>query len=141
MTDMQPQNLEYTPGPENLPPTPPVSGERVPVLPAPEAGIETGVERKEQVAEASAVAADAAGVAVPTAPPVVIPDDAAQAAPATVSGPAIAADEDVIEKEWVDRAKKIVQDTQDNPYERSNQVTALQRDYQKKRYGRETKAA
>lgn len=137
---MQPQNIEYTPGPENLPPTPPASAERVPVLPAPEAGIETGADRKEQVAEASAAVSDAAGVAAPAAAATVPDDPSAAVVPVSTSGPVIAADEDVIEKEWVDRAKKIVQDTRDNPYERSNQVTALQTDYQQKRFGRETKA-
>lgn len=138
---MQPQNVEYTPGPENLPPPPAESGERVPVLPAPEAGVETGAERKEQAADTRAASADAAGAAVPAQNPVtpLVQDDITP--PASVTGPTIAADEDVIEKEWVDRAKKVVNDTKDDPYERSNQVTALQNDYQQKRFGRGTKAA
>ena len=73
----------------------------------------------------------------PVVPPA--PDDTTPTT--SVAGPTIAADEDVIEKEWVDRAKKVVNDTKDDPYERSNQVTALQSDYQQKRFGRGTKAA
>ena len=140
MTDMQPANLEHTPGPELHVPTPPVGSEHIPVLPMPEAGVETGAERVEQVAEASAVAADAAGTPGAVGPPQVTVSQE-QAAPATSMGPAVAADEDVIEKEWVDRAKKLVNDTKDDPYTRSEQVTALQTEYQAKRFGRDAKKA
>ena len=138
---MQPANLEHTPGPEQLPSTPPSVGERIPVLPMPEAGIETGAERVEQVAEASAIAADAAGT--PGVTPVVDAPRAAESPAAQLGsmGPTVAADEDVIEKEGVDRAKKLVNDTRDDPYERSNQVTALQQEYQGKRFGRDVKKA
>lgn len=48
-----------------------------------------------------------------------------------------AADEDLIEKEWVDRAKKIIEDTKEDPYRREQEIGQLQREYIKKRYGRE----
>ena len=57
---MQPQNTENRGGLEQLPAQPTPSGERIPVLPSPEGGIETGAERREQAAEAQAAAADAA---------------------------------------------------------------------------------
>jgi len=51
--------------------------------------------------------------------------------------PLIANDDDLIEKEWVDKAKKILADTKDDPYQREKEVGKLQVDYIKKRYGRE----
>lgn len=50
--------------------------------------------------------------------------------------PAVAADEDLIEKEWVDSAKKIIEKTKDDPYSRERQVNKLQADYLQKRYGK-----
>ena len=58
------------------------------------------------------------------------PDTTVTAAPAT------AADEDLIEKDWVIKLKQIIKDTQDDPYQREQQVSALQRDYIYKRDGR-----
>lgn len=53
--------------------------------------------------------------------------------------PLVAADEDLVEKEWVDKAKKIVNATKDDPYNQEKQVSKLQADYLKKRYGKEVK--
>ncbi len=53
------------------------------------------------------------------------------------AGPTLAADDDVIEKEWVDKAKKIIADTQNDPYKREKEIGKLQADYLKKRYGKE----
>jgi len=53
--------------------------------------------------------------------------------------PASANDEEVIEKEWVDRAKQIVQQTKSDPYKQEQEVSKLQADYLKKRYGKEVK--
>lgn len=55
--------------------------------------------------------------------------------------PTVAADDEVIEKEWVDKAKKIVSQTKDNPYEQEKEVSKLQADYLKKRYGKDVKLA
>ncbi len=133
ITDMQPEYSKPTIGQEQLPLPPAPAGERLPVLPAPEGGIETGAERVEQTAEASAAVADAtatgAPVVVSTAPVV---DESAT----STAGPAVAADDDVIEKDWVDKAKKIVLDTRDDPHGRSSKVNELQKDYLKKRYGK-----
>lgn len=51
--------------------------------------------------------------------------------------PLTAADDDLIEKEWVDKAKKIVASTKDDPYKREQEVGRLQEDYLRKRYGKE----
>lgn len=53
--------------------------------------------------------------------------------------PIVAADEDLIEKEWVDRAKKIIASTKNDPYLQEKEVSKLQADYLKKRYGKEIK--
>lgn len=66
-----------------------------------------------------------------TAKPVVVP--------VGDTNPISASDEDVIEKEWVDKAKKIVAQTKDDPYAQEKEVSKLQADYLKKRYGREIK--
>lgn len=134
MTDMQPENTKPTIGPEQLPMPPAISSERIPVLPSPEGGIETGAERREQAAEASAAASDAAAVGTAAPPPV--PAEPPVAAQPVSDSPAVAADEDVIEKEWVDKAKKIILETPDDPHGRASRVNELQRDYLKKRYGK-----
>ena len=137
MTDMQPQNNEQNIGLEQLPMPPSIGGERVPTLPAPEGGIETGLEQREQTADAQAAAANAAGVATAAMP--IIDDSAtAQAVPDIDTSALIATeDEDVIEKEWVEKAKQIVTTTADDPHLRSDQVAALQKEYLHKRFNKE----
>jgi hypothetical protein len=137
---MQPKNSQpEAMGPEQLPMPPVYSGESIPSLPPLDTGIEKGAERREQAAEAGAHAADAATFAapaiVPLAPQVVVPPaDPQQAVP--VGSPLVAADEDLIEKEWVDKAKEIILHTRDDPHARTQKVNELQRDYLQKRYGR-----
>lgn len=63
-----------------------------------------------------------------TLPTVVIPDT-----------PDIAEDVDLIETEWVNKAKKIVDETKDDPRQQKRQVSALKADYMKKRYGKDMK--
>ena len=57
------------------------------------------------------------------------------------SNPAIADDVDVIEKEWVDKAKQIIELTKDNPHQQEREVGKLQQDYMQKRYGKKIKSA
>ena len=82
-----------------------------------------------------------------TAPPVPVPPPLppqrvlvpvhATATSDDAAGPVLASDDDLIEKEWVDKAKKIIADTQNDPYRREQEVTKLQIDYLRKRYGKE----
>jgi hypothetical protein len=51
--------------------------------------------------------------------------------------PQLADDSDLIEKEWVDKAKRIVQANLENPYEQSRELTSLKADYMKKRYNKD----
>lgn len=53
--------------------------------------------------------------------------------------PLVAADQDLIESVWVDKAKKIVQETRNDPYLQESKVSQLQADYLKKRYGKDIK--
>ena len=137
---MQPENSPVPNGPETPAATPTQNGERIPVLPTPESGVDVGLERVEQNAEAHAAAANAVYQGAPLPPPVpVSPTPSAQ--PVSDDNPAVAGDEDVIEKEWVDKAKKILLETKDDPYKRTSRVNELQRDYLKKRYNKDLGAA
>lgn len=138
---MQPENSQNTPQGVEHAPMPPVSGgEYVPSLPPLETGLERGQQQFEQAAEAGARASDAAvsvtaaaAIAAPVAP---TQNPVADAGQATAGSPMVAADEDLIEKEWVDKAKDIITQTKDDPHARTAQVNALQRDYLQKRYGK-----
>jgi hypothetical protein len=59
--------------------------------------------------------------------------------PTSVPTPATAADQDLIEPEWVNKAEQVVKETEGNPYAEEEGVENLQVDYLKKRYGHEVK--
>ncbi len=128
------------PGPERSPESAPnVSNpELSPELPfnSPERGQTAAPERApEQAAQAQAsLSAQPIPITLPT--PVPLQDDATQSVAAD-DLPAVAGDEDLIEKEWVDKAKQIISETRDDPAAREKQVGRLQADYLKKRYGKE----
>jgi hypothetical protein len=82
--------------------------------------------------------------ATPAQPFLPAPDPATASTPSVqplAGSPAVAADDDLIEKEWVDKAKKIIQETRSDPYMQERQVSMLQADYMKKRYGKDVKIA
>jgi hypothetical protein len=71
--------------------------------------------------------------------PVTIPDDTAQLPPAaTPVSPATkglqAHDADLIEKEWVHRAKNIVEKTHDDPHRQKSEMSKVKADYIQKRF-------
>jgi len=133
---MEPETSAPKFGPEQAPTQ--YGPERIPQPVQPERGLlETGAEHTEQVAENAARASDTASVVVATPTTVLTSDGSDSQDLSAVSAPALAADEDLIEKEWVDRAKKIIADTRTDPFQQENAVSQLQKDYQKKRYGRE----
>ena len=138
---MQPENSQSAASrAEQLPMPPSIGPENVPSLPPLDASLERGHQRVEQAAEAGAKISDAAAasaavaIATPVAP-AQVPTDTTQAAATTVS-PIVAGDEDLIEKEWVDKAKEIIGQTRDDPHARTAKVNQLQRDYLQKRYGK-----
>lgn len=53
--------------------------------------------------------------------------------------PAMAADEDLIEKEWVEKAKKVIAETKHDPFLQEQAVSKLQADYLQKRYNKTVK--
>lgn len=56
-----------------------------------------------------------------------------------VSLPTEAQDTDLIEKEWVERAKQIVEHTREDPYEQLRALSHMKADYLKKRYNKDIK--
>lgn len=55
--------------------------------------------------------------------------------------PTIADDTDLIEKEWVDKAKQIVEQTKNDPYVQNQEMNKLKTDYIKKRYNKDMSQA
>ncbi len=53
--------------------------------------------------------------------------------------PDTADDNDLIEKEWVAKAKQIIEKTRDNPYQQSQDITNFKSDYMQKRYNKSIK--
>lgn len=123
------------------PPTPERSA--VPVPPergfdAPDRLAPANMERTGETLSQGAAAGVFTGgpIALPTLPtPVPVATD--ESTVAADDNPVAAADDDLIEKEWVDRAKKIIAETKDDPHNREIAIGKLQSDYLKKRYGKE----
>jgi hypothetical protein len=108
---------------------------------------EQGVERRQEQVERRGEMPGAEAPQLVLPPPVVIPTQPVPAADDTTpqatsdDAPLVANDDDLIEKEWVDKAKKIISETKDDPYRREKEVSRLQADYLQKRYGKELGAA
>lgn len=139
---MQP---ELSPGPRSYEqqPVPQVESYDVPPNFAnPETQPSTSPERIEQ--RSAVELAPQPAVSMPAMPLPPIPQ-APVATPVAVDpaavNPVAANDDDVIEKEWVDRAKQVIIQTKDNPYAREKAIGELQRDYLSKRYGRQIGAS
>lgn len=109
--------------------------ENAPQLNNPEANLERSAESAGRKTETNTNVSDANMAMVLPMPvlPVISDDNFTTDS----SYPLIANDDDLIEKEWVDKAKKIIAETKDDPYQREKEVSKLQVDYIKKRYGRE----
>jgi len=105
----------------------------------PETAVEKSVEQQaERQGETSTKQIARPTLPSPVSAPPVPTSSAQSAMPLTGDdAPLAAADEDLIEKEWVDKAKKIVEETRDDPYRREQEVGKLQADYLRKRYGKE----
>lgn len=131
---MNPELPQVRPPVENLPPA---SGGEV--------RLDGDINRVE--VERSAAERPIANMADAQMPATVLPTVPLPATPAvqapvstttsTDDTPLIASDDDLIEKEWVDKLKRIITLTKDDPYERARVIAQLQADYLKKRYNRE----
>ncbi|HUC19898.1 MAG TPA: hypothetical protein VMR98_00165 [Candidatus Polarisedimenticolaceae bacterium] len=141
---MQPnQNANTQPAPNQLPPSERISSPTPEQQPAP-AAPETAPNAPQSAPQSQPVQLpqipDVPAQQVPGAP---APDPLGPALPAppvpATPNPIVANDTDVIEKEWVDQANKIIEQTKNDPYVEEEAVEALQVDYLKKRYGHEVK--
>lgn len=138
MTDMEPKFSS----PESAPGGAPQQPERLDTSERGYDELPLNPERRgqapvEQAPAEPATSVPPAAITLPT-PVAPVADDTTTPTDET---PAVAADEDLIEKEWVDKAKKIIAETKDDPYRREREVGKLQSDYLKKRYGKELGAA
>jgi len=73
-------------------------------------------------------------------------DDVIQPQPAVATiadsdSPDTASDGDVIEAEWVSKAKDVVNKTKSDPYLQDKEISKIQAEYLKKRYNKEIKTA
>ncbi len=57
------------------------------------------------------------------------------------TNPPVAGDDDLIEKEWVTKAKEIVEKTKHDPHLETKEISLFRADYLKKRYNKELKVA
>lgn len=77
---------------------------------------------------------------IPAAPPPAAPlaDDTSQPI-SNVTRDLHAEETDLIEKEWVERAKHIVATTQDDPYKQKHEISKAKADYIQKRFNKTIK--
>jgi hypothetical protein len=75
----------------------------------------------------------------PLAPPQLPPQAAQAPLAAQAHSPATADDSDLIEKEWVEKAKQIVAATREDPHAQNRQMSRFKADYLKKRYNKDIK--
>lgn len=109
------------------------------VLPSSPEKAAAGPENRETSQQPAQMQPIAPAPSMPTLPAPTVQPPVVHEEPAAQIGPTVAADEDVIEKEWVDKAKKLIAQTKDDPYTQEKEVSKLQADYLKKRYGKEVK--
>lgn len=124
-----PEQGQPRPAPEQVP------GEvRPETAPAPQ---ERQAPRGDQAAQG-----DATFTSIPLPQPVQVPQEEQQQGKTDdtgdTKGPAIADDVDLIEREWVDKAKQIVNEHKHDPYNQEKEVDRLRTDYRQKRYGKTT---
>lgn len=90
--------------------------------------------------------AQSSGQPLSAAPPPVPPpsgmqhDDSQQTIPnsrALIPVPEEAGDNDLIEKEWVLKAKQIVEHTSEDPFVQQQELSKIKADYMKKRYNKD----
>ncbi|MDQ5972660.1 MAG: hypothetical protein QG553_819 [Patescibacteria group bacterium] len=82
-----------------------------------------------------------AAAALPGTDPIasLIPDLAASAPTVAVTDDALADDGDLIEKEWIQKAKSIVERTRNDPYHQNLEINKVKKDYIQKRYNKNVK--
>jgi len=102
--------------------------------------IETGSSGAEQAAGASQPAVPPTSIPLPTMPSATSGPVDLSTVPAVPGGVQAGADDsDLIEKEWVNKAKQIVERTREDPREQSKELTVFKADYMQKRYNKTIK--
>ncbi len=79
------------------------------------------------------------GASAPVGPPIFQPSTIPAPPQTPIATPAVADDLDLIEKEWVEKAKAIVAQTRSDPYNQNKEMNRFKADYMQKRYGKEIK--
>ena len=112
-------------------------------------GAESQAGKKPEKAQPAGAERSAAGPSQPAAMPAIpLPTPPVMPLPSqngavnnttAASAQLMADDSDLIEKEWVNKAKQIVERTRDDPYRQSEQLTEVKVDYMQKRYGKTIK--
>ncbi len=131
----------------NLPPPIERSGEP---LAAPAEGAGARPEQGAPAAAPERAPSSAAAGAAAAQPPIPLPvvptnpvqptqDDVTTTSRSAAGG--LIKDDDLIEKEWVDKAKRIVAQTRDDPHQQSEQLTVVKADYMKKNYNKTIKVS
>jgi hypothetical protein len=122
-----------------------VNFELPPQVPSPEAenkrqekGSEAPPARPEQVGKQAPTALPALPIDLPTAdtPIIAAPQDDTVTRP---TAPHPADDNDRIEHQWVDKAKAIIAQTRDDPYQQKNQMSKVKAEYIEKRFNKQIK--
>jgi len=135
MVSMNPSNNETNglqlppPVMEQLPPSPGMT---------PEVGVPMA-EHPPATPETTALAPPQATPQLQQFQPAVSQTQPAVQATTQVSTLPLADDDDLIEKEWVERAKRIVEQTRDDPYKQSEELTVVKADYLQQRYNKSIK--
>ena len=124
--------------PSEMEPSLPATPESLPLEERPESLPSKGPEQAGAAINRSPQPSQAAPL---TLPPVVVPTQALPTEPPATAAatPTSADDVEIIEKEWVDKARKIVAQTRDDPHRQEQAVEELQRAYLKTRYNKDLK--
>lgn len=125
----------------DLPPLPPLNGEQADTQPPQEAAPERGAPAMEQPgsSQPQPPVPPAPLPSLPVNDPVTVPAAGQPPLPVIDDSPLIADDVDLIEKEWVNKAKAIVEQTRDDPFKQNKEINKIKADYIKKRYNKDIK--
>lgn len=112
----QPQNTESAPAMERVAPRPETNTAPAPSQPVP-----------------------TTPVPIQSPMPTPVPVVPAAVNPGSSNTPVVAEDNDLIEKEWVVKAKQIVAATKEDPHTQNKEINRFKADYLKKRYNKDIK--
>lgn len=139
---MNPDTIELEPK-GNLPKPKPKNGE-VLIPQQHEAGKQQTEAQLQHSETTGAGAPPATAAPATTAIPAQAPPIAPASSPIKVhvtDSPSVAGDIDLIEKEWVVKAKAIVDKTRNDPHAQQKEISKFKADYMKKRYNKDVKVS